>query len=114
MARNLFFGVLVHYCINLEVIVLDIRVRCASTNRRCTRFEGVQMAWIASAYYSRINAMMYWTQAVCEESKAMRQIEMNGYAEVLKQDEMQTIHKYAIACYKKSCEVVYGLEVNKG
>ena len=72
------------------------------------------MAWIASAYYSRINAMMYWTQAVCEESKAMRQIEMNGYAEVLKQDEMQTIHKYAIACYKKSCEVVYGLEVNKG
>ena len=26
---------------------------------RCTRFEGVQMAWIASAYYSRINAMMY-------------------------------------------------------
>ncbi len=44
----------------------------------------------------------------------MRQIEMNGYAEVLKQDEMQTIHKYAIACYKKSCEVVYGLEVNKG
>ena len=48
----------------------------------------------------------------CEE--AMRQIEMNGCAEVLKQDGMQTIHKYAIACYKKSCEVVYGLEVNKG
>ena len=48
----------------------------------------------------------------CEE--AMRQIEMNGCAEVLKQDGMQTIHKYAIACFKKSCEVVYGLEVNKG
>ena len=48
----------------------------------------------------------------CEE--AMRQIEMNGYAEVLKQDGMRTIHKYAIACFKKSCEVVYGLEVNKG
>ena len=48
----------------------------------------------------------------CEE--AMRQIEMNGCAEVLKQDGMQTIHKYAIACYKKSCEVVYGLEVNRG
>ena len=27
---------LVHHCINLEVIVLDIRVSCASTNRRCS------------------------------------------------------------------------------
>ena len=47
----------------------------------------------------------------CEE--AMRQIERNGYAEVLKQDGMQTIHKYAIACFKKSCEVMYELEVNR-
>ncbi len=48
----------------------------------------------------------------CEE--AMRQSERNGYAEVLKQDGMQTIHKYAIACFKKNCEVVYGFEVNRG
>ncbi|MEZ3485596.1 MAG: ATP-binding protein [Lachnospiraceae bacterium] len=41
---------------------------------------------------------------------AMEQIEENGYAEALKQDGMQTIHKYAIACYKKNCKVTYQLE----
>ena len=46
---------------------------------------------------------------ICEE--AMKQIEDNGYVEVLKQDGMQTIHKYAIACFKKSCKVTYKLEL---
>lgn len=40
--------------------------------------------------------------------KAMKQIEDNGYVDVLKQEGMQTIHKYAIACFKKSCKVIYG------
>ena len=43
-------------------------------------------------------------------AKAMEQIENNGYAEVLRRDGMQTIHKYGIACYKKSCKIEYGLE----
>ena len=40
-------------------------------------------------------------------AKAMKQIEENGYAWVLRQDGMQTIHKYGIACYKKSCKIAY-------
>lgn len=44
----------------------------------------------------------------CEE--AMKQIEENGYAETLTEDGMQTIHKYGIACYKKSCRVSYQAE----
>lgn len=40
-------------------------------------------------------------------SQAMRQIEDGGYAAVLTQEGMQTIHKFGIACYKKSCKVVY-------
>lgn len=40
-------------------------------------------------------------------AKAMKQIEDDRYAEVLKQDGMQIIHKYGIACYKKSCKVSY-------
>ncbi len=40
----------------------------------------------------------------CKE--AMEQIEKNGYAAGLKREGMQTIHKYGIACYKKSCKVV--------
>ncbi len=46
-------------------------------------------------------------------SRAMEQIEKNGYVEVLKQDGMETIHKYGIACYKKNCRVAYGLEKNE-
>ncbi len=42
--------------------------------------------------------------------KAMAQIEKNGYAEVLRQDGMETIHKYGIACYKKNCRVSYQSE----
>ena len=31
-------------------------------------------------------------------ANAMEQIDKNGYAEVLKQDGMETIYKYGIAC----------------
>lgn len=41
---------------------------------------------------------------------AMKQIEEDGYVEALKQDGMQTIHKYGIACYKKSCRISYCME----
>lgn len=43
-------------------------------------------------------------------TKAMTQIEDNGYIESLKQDGMQTIHKYAIAYYKKNCQISYAME----
>lgn len=42
--------------------------------------------------------------------RAIKQIEDNRYAEILRQDGMQTIHKYGIACYKKSCKIVYNRE----
>lgn len=42
---------------------------------------------------------------VCE--RAMKQIEEEGYTETLQKNGIQTIHKYGIACYKKSCEVRY-------
>ena len=45
---------------------------------------------------------------ICYE--AMKQIEANGYVEALKQNGMQTIHKYAIACYKKTCKISYKLD----
>lgn len=41
----------------------------------------------------------------CEE--AMKQIEDDGYAAVLERKGMQKIHKYGIACYKKSCKAAY-------
>lgn len=43
-------------------------------------------------------------------AKAMEQIENDGYVEILKQDGMLTIHKYGIACYKKTCRISYCLE----
>ncbi len=43
--------------------------------------------------------------AACK--KAMSQIEQEGYLTVLKQERMQTIHIFGIACYKKSCKVEY-------
>ena len=43
-------------------------------------------------------------------TKAMKQMEDDGYAEVLRQDGMQIIHKYGIACYKKSCRASYCME----
>jgi phage terminase large subunit-like protein len=41
----------------------------------------------------------------CEE--AMKQIEDDVYAAVLERAGMQEIHKYGIACHKKSCKVAY-------
>ena len=41
--------------------------------------------------------------AACK--KAIKQIEDAGYAGTLEQNGMQTIHKYGISCYKKSCRV---------
>lgn len=40
-------------------------------------------------------------------AKAMKQIEDDGYAEALRQDGMKAIHKYGVACYKKSCKISY-------
>ena len=39
--------------------------------------------------------------------KAMRQIEEGRYAEILRQDGMHVVHRYGIACYKKSCMIEY-------
>ncbi len=47
--------------------------------------------------------------SVCNE--AMSQIEDGGYVTVLKKNGMQTIHKFGIACYKKSCKVLYRQEM---
>lgn len=44
-------------------------------------------------------------ESVCRE--AMEQIEREDYEAVLMQEGMQTIHKYGIACYRKSCKVAY-------
>lgn len=41
--------------------------------------------------------------------KAFRQMEEAGYETALIQEGMQTIHKYGVACYKKSCKVMYAL-----
>lgn len=42
--------------------------------------------------------------------KALKQIEDNGYAAALRQEGMKIIHKYGIACCKKTCKVVYRKE----
>ena len=43
-------------------------------------------------------------------ARAMEQIEKGAYVDALKQDGMRTIHKYGIACYKKTCRIAYCLE----
>ncbi len=43
-------------------------------------------------------------EAACKE--AMQQIEDNNYIAELKEDDMHTILKYGIACYKKDCRIV--------
>ena len=43
-------------------------------------------------------------------ASAMEQIEKGAYVDALKQDGMRTIHKYGIACYKKTCRITYCLE----
>ena len=42
--------------------------------------------------------------------KAMQQIEDKRYVMALKQEGVQIIHKYGIACYQKSCRVAYAKE----
>ena len=41
---------------------------------------------------------------------AMEQMEARSYAILLKQEGMETIHKYALACYRKTCRVAYEKE----
>lgn len=43
-------------------------------------------------------------------SEAIKQIEEGRYVTALRKDEMKTIHKFGIACYKKSCKVIYRRE----
>ncbi len=45
----------------------------------------------------------------CHE--AMKQIEEEGYVAALIQEGMQTVHKFGIACYQKTCKVIYSREV---
>ncbi|MCD8121143.1 MAG: ATP-binding protein [Clostridiales bacterium] len=47
--------------------------------------------------------------AACEE--AMNQIRKHDYASILREDDMQIILKYGIACYKKKCRVVMEQEL---
>ena len=44
----------------------------------------------------------------CRE--AMEQIDRNQYAEALRQEGMETIHKFGIGCFRKSCKVLYEKE----
>ena len=41
----------------------------------------------------------------CRE--AMEQIEREGYAAVFRQEGVETVHKYGIACFRKTCKVDY-------
>ncbi len=50
--------------------------------------------------------------SACRE--AMKQIEDNGYADAIRQEGMQTIYKYGIACYQKTCRVVSDIEGSRG
>lgn len=40
-------------------------------------------------------------------ARAMKQINLKGYADGLKKSGIEVIHKYGIACYKKTCKVIY-------
>jgi len=44
-------------------------------------------------------------------NKAMKQIEKMGYTQVLRQNGMEIIHKYGIACYRKNCKVEHKQEM---
>ncbi len=39
--------------------------------------------------------------------EAMEQIKTHEYTELLRQEGMETIHKYGLACYRKTCRVAY-------
>ena len=69
----------------------DIRLEVPSTRTGCI----IEVKYAEGGKYDQ----------ACAE--AMRQIENDGYADILKQDGMQTIHQYGIACYKKSCKIAY-------
>lgn len=43
--------------------------------------------------------------AACRE--AIRQIGTHNYTELLRQEGMETIHIYGLACYRKTCRVAY-------
>ena len=43
--------------------------------------------------------------AACRE--AMEQIETHAYTQLLRSEGMETIHKYGLACFRKSCRVTY-------
>lgn len=47
--------------------------------------------------------------SACDE--AMKQIKNAKYVTALKKKGVQTIHKFGIACYKKSCKVVMDREI---
>lgn len=72
----------------------DIRLEIPLTKTGCI----IEIKYAENGRYSQACA------------KAMEQIEAAGYAEILRQDGMGTIHKYGIACYKKSCEIAYAVE----
>ena len=42
--------------------------------------------------------------------EAMEQIETHEYIDLLKREGMETIHKYGLACYRKSCRLAYEKE----
>ena len=46
--------------------------------------------------------------AACRE--AMEQIETHAYTQLLRNEGMETIHKYGLACFRKSCRVTYEKE----
>ncbi len=69
----------------------DIRLEIPSVKVGCV----IEVKYAENGKYDQVCA------------KAMQQIEDDGYAEALKQDGMQIIHKYGIACYKKNCKISY-------
>ena len=40
----------------------------------------------------------------------MEQIETRAYTRLLRDEGMETIHKYGLACFRKSCRVAYEKE----
>lgn len=72
----------------------DIRLEVPATKTGCI----IEVKYAENGQYDKTCA------------KAMEQIEDGGYVRILKQDGIETIHKYAVACYKKSCKIAYALE----
>lgn len=42
--------------------------------------------------------------------EAMEQIETHEYVDLLRREGMETIHKYGLACYRKTCRLAYEKE----